>query len=70
MKNNMFKPTARKWMYGIAIAINVCLVTWGAINSDQRAALDTLFTAVFGIAMLNVPDSDGSDENAEQSDNK
>lgn len=67
MKNNMFKPTARKWMYGIAIAINVCLVTWGAINSDQRAALDTLFTAVFGIAMLNVP---RGDENAEQSDNE
>lgn len=67
MKNNMFKPTARKWMYGIAIAINVCLVTWGAINSDQRAALDTLFTAVFGIAMLNVPDGD---ENVEQSDNE
>lgn len=67
MKNNMFKPTARKWMYGIAIAINVCLVTWGAINSDQRAALDTLFTAVFGIAMLNVPDGEND---AEQSDNK
>jgi hypothetical protein len=63
----MLTPTARKWLYGIAIAINVCLMTWGAINHEQRAALDTLFTAVFGIAMLNVPDSDG---NAEQSDNE
>lgn len=67
MKNNMFKPITRKWLYGIAIAINVCLVTWGAINSDQRAALDTLFTALFGIAMLNVPDGEND---VKQSDNE
>lgn len=67
MKNNKLTPITRKWLYGIAIAINVCLVTWGAINSDQRAALDTLFTALFSIAMLNVPDGEND---AEQPNNK
>lgn len=64
-KLSIERPIVRKWLYGISIAITACMLTWGAINGDQKAALDTLSIAVFGIAFMNVPDSNNGDKDAE-----
>lgn len=46
---------ARQWAYGIAAAALALAGTYGLIEGDQRAALELLAAALFGMARVNTP---------------
>ena len=53
--NKVLDERVRVWLYGVALAINVVLLTYGVFNNDTIVAWNGLFAALFGIAMINVP---------------
>ncbi|WP_206882537.1 hypothetical protein, partial [Alicyclobacillus fructus] len=55
MKNKVFEPTTRQWVYGIAVSVFGLLSVYGFIEANQLAAWLALASAVCGLAFLNTP---------------
>jgi len=52
----------RRWMYGIATAALGVLLVYGVIDRNGAAALGGLAAAITGLAGLNVPSTNASDD--------
>lgn len=58
------QPIIRQWLYGLAVAINAGVATWGFIDGQQSAALNAIFAALFFMAGINTDTQKDDDYDA------
>ena len=52
-------PLVRRWLYGVYLAVTSLLLAVGWISAELKGAWDVLGLALLGLALVNVPNSDG-----------
>lgn len=57
----VFNRKTRIYLYSICVAVAAYLVFKGIVKSEELLYLNAIFMAVFGLAIVNVPQSDAGD---------